>query len=74
MPPQRLSRISFVNEVPMHAKETPLQELERAERMACNRYLRLLQAFMGADVIEHARRLCDEAKAALKGFMARMRR
>ncbi len=53
----------------MHAKETPLRELERAERTACNRYLRLLQAFMGADVIEHARRLCDEAKAALKRFV-----
>ncbi len=52
----------------MHAKETPLRELERAERTACNRYLRLLQAFMSADVIEHARRLCDRSESRSQGL------
>jgi len=53
----------------MDAKETPLRQLERAERTACNRYLRLMRTFLGDDVIENARRICDDAKAALKQFL-----
>ena len=57
-----------VDEAPMHAKETPLQKLEQAEQSACSRYYRLMHTFMSDDVIEYAKRLCDDAKAALNRF------
>ena len=57
-----------VDEASMHAKETPLRKLEQAEQSACNRNYRLMHTFVSEDVIEHAKRLCDDAKAALNRF------
>ena len=54
----------------MHAKEPRLRKLERAEQEACSRYHRLLHTFLSNEVIEHAKRLCDDAKAAIARFFS----